>query len=153
MILYLIESSLSTGRQSGGERICSSSAFDRSGICQAGRPKPESSRFRHLSRRTAASHHVTLAQMIYEAYQGRGWLKHSRFNIEAISIGEPTRNEMMVILQSLLVERFQLKLQRQTRAGNAFELVEAKSGIKLKLSSANSSYIRLLRNALDNSFP
>ena len=97
---------------------------------------------------------VTLAQMLYEAYQvkyyqvmgGPGWLKDARFNIDAISIGEPTRKEMMVMLQSLLVERFQLKLRRESREGNAFELVEAKGGIKLKLSGANSSYISLLRN-------
>lgn len=96
---------------------------------------------------------VTLAQMLYEAYQvkyyqvsgGPGWLKDARFNI-AISIGEPTRKEMMAMLRSLLVERFQLKLRRETREGNAFELVEAKSGMKLKLSSASSSFIRLLRN-------
>ena len=97
---------------------------------------------------------VTLAHMLHEAYQvkyyqvsgGPGWLKDARFNIDAVSIGEPTRKEMMAMLQSLLVERFQLKLRRETREGNAFELVEAKSWMKLKLSTANSSFLRLIRN-------
>ena len=50
------------------------------------------------------------------------------------------------MLQSLLVERFQLKLRRETREGNVFELVEAKSGLKIKKSTADSSHLRLIRN-------
>src|SRR6266567_1294132 len=63
---------------------------------------------------------LTLAEMIREAYQlkyyqvsgGPGWLNTDRFNVEAKAPGQPTRNEVMVMLQALLAERFQLRVRR-----------------------------------------
>jgi len=97
---------------------------------------------------------MALAELICEAFQvkyyqvsgGPGWVNDARFNIEAKATGEPSRKEIMAMLQTLLIERFQLKVRRETREGNVFELVAAKSGPKLKRSSADTSYLRLERN-------
>jgi uncharacterized protein (TIGR03435 family) len=97
---------------------------------------------------------VTLTDMLREAYQvkyyqvsgGPGWMESARFNIEAQAPGEPGRNEMMAMLRTLLVERFQLKVRREMREGNVFELVVAKGGPKLKTSMADRSYISTIRN-------
>ncbi|MBS1859239.1 MAG: TIGR03435 family protein, partial [Acidobacteria bacterium] len=69
-----------------------------------------------------------------------------RFNIEAKAAGEPGRGEMMTMLQTLLAERFHLKVRREMREGNVFELVVAKGGPKFKASTAERSYIRTIRN-------
>ena len=63
---------------------------------------------------------LTLAELIREAYQikyyqlagGPGWLDSDCFNVEAKGSGQPTRKDVMAMLQQLLLERFQLKLRR-----------------------------------------
>jgi uncharacterized protein (TIGR03435 family) len=97
---------------------------------------------------------LTLGEMIREAYEmkffelsgGPGWVNTDRFNIEAKAAGEPSRREMRAMLRSLLEERFRLKVRRETREGNVYELVVAKGGPKLKESTADSSYLRLYRH-------
>lgn len=97
---------------------------------------------------------LTLAGMIREAYHlkyyqvsgGPGWVETDRFNVEAKASGDATRNELMAMLQALLTERFQLRVRREARQGNVFELVVAGDGPKLKPSTAESSFLRLYRN-------
>jgi uncharacterized protein (TIGR03435 family) len=97
---------------------------------------------------------LTLAEMIREAYQfkyyqvsgGPAWLDTDRFNVEAKPAGQPARNEVMAMLQALLVERFQLKVRRETRQGSVYELLVASRGPKLKPSTADNSFLRLNRN-------
>jgi uncharacterized protein (TIGR03435 family) len=97
---------------------------------------------------------VTLLQMVREAYRmkffqvsgGPGWVGTDRFHIEARAAGEPTRDQMLDMLRGLLEERFRLKVRRQVREGNVYELVVAKGGPKLKASTAESSFLRLYRH-------
>jgi uncharacterized protein (TIGR03435 family) len=97
---------------------------------------------------------VTLLEMVREAYRvkyfqvsgGPGWIGTDRFHIEAKAAGEPTRDQMLDMLRALLEERFRLKVRREVREGNVYELVVARSGPKLKASTAETSFLRLYRN-------
>ncbi len=68
----------------------------------------------------------------YQVTGGPGWLGTDRYDIEA-KAGDPGAGqaEMTVMLQSLLADRFQLKLRRETRTFDAYDLVAAKNGPKL----------------------
>ena len=96
---------------------------------------------------TAAS----LAQLIQAAYTaerltgGPAWLDTDRFDIEAktsedlsgetdrvIAMGRPAPRRMMLMLQTLLADRFNVKVHQETRQGNVFALVIAKGGPKLQ---------------------
>jgi uncharacterized protein (TIGR03435 family) len=97
---------------------------------------------------------VPLGQIILEAFSikhyqlsgGPRWLDTDAFNIDAKAEGDPTREQMMAMLRTLLADRFQLKVHRQTHEGEVYALVVAKGGPKLKESTAQDSYIRTLRN-------
>jgi uncharacterized protein (TIGR03435 family) len=52
--------------------------------------------------------------------------------ISAVLPEGATKDQMRVMLQSLLVERFQLKVHHETREGSAFELTVEASGHKLR---------------------
>jgi uncharacterized protein (TIGR03435 family) len=97
---------------------------------------------------------LTLGTIIREAFHvkhyqisgGPGWLETDHFNIVAKAEGDPSREQMMAMLQTLLADRFQLKVHRETREGNVYALVVAKGGPKLTASTANQPRMRLYRN-------
>jgi uncharacterized protein (TIGR03435 family) len=63
---------------------------------------------------------------------GPAWLSDQSFDIEAkVSDGTP-KEELNAMLQSLLEERFGLKVHRDTRTEQGFALVMGKNGSKLK---------------------
>jgi uncharacterized protein (TIGR03435 family) len=82
----------------------------------------------------------------YQIAGGPAWLKTDRFDIDAKTEGDPSRRQMMAMLQTLLADRFQLKVHRETREDNDYALVTAKGGPKLTPSTADESYVRLYRN-------
>ena len=82
----------------------------------------------------------------YQLSGGPSWLHTDEFDIEAKAAGEPSRAQMLAMLQTLLADRFQLKVRRETREQNIFALTVAKNGPKLTPSSAAEFYIRLYRN-------
>jgi uncharacterized protein (TIGR03435 family) len=82
----------------------------------------------------------------YQLSGGPAWIETDRFDIEAKAEGEPSRAQMMTMLQTLLADRFALKVHRESREGNVYALVVAKGGPKLKESTAQESFIRLYRN-------
>jgi uncharacterized protein (TIGR03435 family) len=57
-----------------------------------------------------------------------------RFDVIAKAAGPATTDEMRVMLQALLTERFKLAAHFETKEVTAFALVEAKGGHKLKIS-------------------
>jgi len=57
-----------------------------------------------------------------------------RFDIIGKTAGPATTDELRVMLQNLIIERFKLKYHRETKESSAYILVEAKGGHKLKLS-------------------
>jgi uncharacterized protein (TIGR03435 family) len=78
--------------------------------------------------------------IFYNEYQiigGPDWIQSARFSVEAKAEDEARQvpaEEMQAILQSLLEDRFQLKVHRETRQMPMYELVVAKGGIKISLS-------------------
>jgi uncharacterized protein (TIGR03435 family) len=82
----------------------------------------------------------------YQISGGPGWLDAERFDIDAKAAGDPSRERMMAMLQTLLADRFKLKVHRETREGPVFALTVAKSGSKLKQpQSGEESFIRTSR--------
>jgi uncharacterized protein (TIGR03435 family) len=56
------------------------------------------------------------------------WSSTSRFDIQARAAGHPTKDEMRLMMQSLLVERFHMKVHHETRDVPVYALILAKPG-------------------------
>jgi uncharacterized protein (TIGR03435 family) len=56
------------------------------------------------------------------------WTKTARFDIEAKVEGDPTKDQMRLMMQSLLAERFKLSIHHETQQVRVFVLVLAKPG-------------------------
>jgi len=68
------------------------------------------------------------------------WVSSDYYTIEAKAEGTPGQPAMLgPMMQSLLEDRFHLKLHRETRSGAAFELTVAKSGSRLKENDGDCS--------------
>jgi uncharacterized protein (TIGR03435 family) len=85
----------------------------------------------------------------FQIIGGPSWTTSDRWNIEAraeegsvpprTGVRDPTAPDPIALqVQSLLEDRFQLKLHRETRELPAYELVIAKGGSKVKLSEDQS---------------
>jgi len=82
----------------------------------------------------------TLMNLLLNAYNirsdqiegGPKWLDSAPFTIDAKLPEGVSRNLLPKALQSLLEDRFQLKIHRETRIRPAFALVQAKGGSKLR---------------------
>jgi uncharacterized protein (TIGR03435 family) len=79
---------------------------------------------------------MTLIQASYslQAFQIVGapaWFESEHWAIEAKGEGNPDRPQLMLMLQSLLEDRFALKTHRESRDLPGYALVLAKSGAKL----------------------
>jgi uncharacterized protein (TIGR03435 family) len=62
---------------------------------------------------------------------GPDWVGTAGFDLEAKAEGDPSRSEIMLMLRSLLEERFALKLHRETRELPVYVLTAAKRGLNL----------------------
>src|SRR5580658_1894788 len=89
-----------------------------------------------FSRRNA-----TQASLLQEAYGlrkqqviGPAWLTSERYEIEARVPECTTADQQLIMLQNLLVERFRMKLHRETREMPVYEMVTARGGSKLQES-------------------
>ena len=65
-----------------------------------------------------------------------GWFASERYDISAKSAGPASEAELRVMLQTLLAERFHLKLRREQRDLPIYALVVANGGRKLHASTA-----------------
>ena len=81
---------------------------------------------------------VTLKRLIAEAYRlqlnqitGPRWIDQNEYDIEAKTTGVASREQMAVMLRSLLAERFSLKEHNETREMRVYELVTDKTGPKI----------------------
>jgi uncharacterized protein (TIGR03435 family) len=64
---------------------------------------------------------------------GPAWMDSARYDIVAKPAGSPPRSEMYgPMMQSLLEDRFQLKVHRENREGPVYLLTVAKNGAKLR---------------------
>jgi uncharacterized protein (TIGR03435 family) len=75
--------------------------------------------------------------MDFQVTGGPGWISNDRYDIEATPGPgvTPTQQQTQEMLQSLLEERFQLKVRRETKSMPGYNLVLAKGGSKMKVSS------------------
>jgi len=93
------------------------------------------------------AHNVTLKRCSTGAYgvpeaqilDGPKWIDELRYEIVARTTGRAGENGLMVMLQDLLADRFQLKLHHETRTVSGYELTLAKGGIKATPSQPDTS--------------
>lgn len=85
------------------------------------------------ARNNAVSNFITNAYDVpgYLLVGGPDWMREDRYDLEARTEGEPSRAEMMLMLRTLLAERFQLRTHRETREVPAYILTVARGGAKL----------------------
>jgi len=67
----------------------------------------------------------------FQLLGGPAWINSAHFDIEAKGDGSPQSGEMLLMMQGLLEERFQLKVHHETKELPVYELVAAKGRIKL----------------------
>jgi uncharacterized protein (TIGR03435 family) len=66
---------------------------------------------------------------------GPGWITSDHYDIEAKVEGELTGDAALMLLKTLLEDRFQLKVHRETREGPVYVLTVNKGGFKLQPSN------------------
>ncbi len=82
---------------------------------------------------------ATLQQLIQHAYDvkpfqvsgGPGWVSTDGYDVEAKAEGNPSREQIRLMLRTLLEDRFRLKLRRENKAMGTYELTVTKGGAKL----------------------
>jgi uncharacterized protein (TIGR03435 family) len=87
---------------------------------------------------------ATLKDIIQEAYQiidderlqgGPGWMISDRWDIAAKPANATKQEEAVLMLQALLVDRFQLKFHRETQDVNGYALTQARDGAKIRTNT------------------
>ena len=109
-----------------------------------------------------SARNVTLKLLISMAWQvrdfqilgGPAWLNSDRFDIAATAGAEVEWDRMMLMLQKLLEDRFQLVTRRETRELPVYVLTAAKGGLKphagdCAVSSIPYGRLRIYTNGLD----
>ena len=88
---------------------------------------------RLIARNNAVSNFITNAFGVpnYLLVGGPEWMRADRYDLQAKAEGEPSRAEMMLMLQTLLADRFQLRTHRETRELPAYVLTSARGGARL----------------------
>ncbi len=69
---------------------------------------------------------------LFQLSGGPGWKDNDLFQIDARVEGEPSTDQMRLMVQSLLEDRFKLKLHKETRDTQDYSLVVAEGGPKLQ---------------------
>jgi uncharacterized protein (TIGR03435 family) len=67
---------------------------------------------------------------------GEPWLRTERYDLQATLPADATKEQSRVMLQNLLAERFHLSLHRIKKTFDGYDLVQAKSGSKLRPGNA-----------------
>jgi uncharacterized protein (TIGR03435 family) len=85
---------------------------------------------------------LSLLNLILRAYNlkrwqlsGPDWLVTARFNVNATIAEGATRDQFRLMLQNLLIERFQLKVHHESKEMAVYNLTVARNGPKLKESA------------------
>jgi uncharacterized protein (TIGR03435 family) len=100
---------------------------------------------------------VTLKRCIMTAYRigpnqivgGPNWLDSDRYVIAAKAEQAAHDDVMMLMLQSLLAERFKLVLHRETQVGEAYAMEVAKGGAKMEKAETNGDSTNSFRGRLE----
>ena len=82
---------------------------------------------------------VTLRRCVAEAYRlqlsqvaGPGWLDRNEYDIDAKASGPADREQLALMLRTLLAERFKLVQHTETRDLRVYELVVDKGGFRIR---------------------
>jgi uncharacterized protein (TIGR03435 family) len=85
-----------------------------------------------------SARNVTLKRLLAEAYRlqqnqvsGPNWLDQNEYDVDARAAGVVTKEQMALMLQSLVAERFNLAEHSETREMRVYALVVDKSGSKI----------------------
>lgn len=70
---------------------------------------------------------------------GQGWFDSERYDVSAKPESPASQEQLKLMLQSLLADRFKLVLHRETKQLPVYELIVAKGGPKLKESAEGTS--------------
>ena len=73
---------------------------------------------------------------------GPDWLSREQYDVVATVASPATKDQLWLMLQALLAERFKLSLHRETKLGPVYNLVVAKHGVKLQAVSAGPGGIK-----------
>ena len=110
-----------------------------------GDPQPRSAGLQFLPSGRMVASNFPLELLIQEVYKvgafqvvgleewTTGW-KTTKLDIQATAGGAASRDQMKVMAQGLLADRFQLKFHREMREVPVYALVPAKGGIKLTVT-------------------
>ena len=74
-----------------------------------------------------AAYHVQPFQIV----GGPEWTRSDQYEIDAKATGNPGHAQLMLMLRSLLEDRFQLRIHRESREMPVYALVPARGGLKL----------------------
>ncbi len=72
----------------------------------------------------------------FQLFGGPPWMASGRFDIEARAGGNPAPEQMSQMLQTVLADRFQLKVHREKKDLSIYRLTFAKGGSKLQPAKA-----------------
>jgi uncharacterized protein (TIGR03435 family) len=89
-------------------------------------PTGISARNATLQRLIAEAYHLQLNQVL-----GPNWLKENEYDVEARAGAKAAREQVALMLRSLLVERFQLKQHQEARDMRVYELTTDSAGPKI----------------------
>jgi uncharacterized protein (TIGR03435 family) len=82
----------------------------------------------------------------YQVSGGPSWVNFDRYDVEAKSERSANRDEVLRMIQTLLADRFQLKLHRETNEGPIYELALGRNGSKLSsVPDSSSADVRIGR--------
>jgi len=71
----------------------------------------------------------------YQIVGAANWMESQKFDVEAkaeASVVNIGRDQVLLMVQSLLADRFKLKVHRETRESSIYALVVARNGLKVK---------------------
>jgi uncharacterized protein (TIGR03435 family) len=116
--------------------------------------KPATSRSVHIasSGDRISFTNTTVKGVLARAYQvsgyqidGPGWILTERYDIEAKAADNTPKDQLPLMLQALLIDRFQLKLHHEQREMAVYELMAGKGEAKLEKGDGSAASI-----AIDN---
>jgi uncharacterized protein (TIGR03435 family) len=100
---------------------------------------------------------INLRQCIIVAYQvrdfqvsgGPGWVDADRYDIDGNADGPAPRDELLLMLRTLLEQRFHLVLRSKERPADGYAMVVAKGGLKIQPdTSEGRPAIQVTRNSM-----
>jgi len=81
-------------------------------------------------------------------YSGPAWLEGERYNIDAKADSKGDGKQLLLMLRTLLAERFKLVVHHETKSMPGYALVPAKGGLKIHPVEGESSNTNESRNKL-----